>query len=437
MEAVGYGHKAGSSQLPDPHFVLFNSSRAPEGSSKPGQGLPSPFQFILNRFIRRTQGNVFPPGAPRLCPSPSLMIKRVPTRLSFVKNDFFLLGREMPARRPRGEGSAAGFTLLSEFTSHPAEGSASASPPAGGAGSLRGSSRCLHAPRGVAGEPGLGGDGSTRVGLAPKAGAEPGAHTWHGQGRERDEGGGGTAGAGASLGHSRSSGGLCRRSREVSRGRGRGESPGLLRPAPRCPGPASTRGRGRVAAAPSGPGPRSLRAPHQLLPARPPSAPKSPFPTCCSRRRWSLFPLYPQSSPGRGLQPGLLPLPAGAHPCGSRRRGSPSPLPGTHLSGDPSAAVSPPTPLSPGESPGHSSRGSPGRESRGGGSLGGGALAAAPRLPHCLRCVPRLLLVPPASHPPRRSLPSPATAPGRNTGHMLRGHKLGRSANTLVPGWLF
>lgn len=292
---------------------------------------------------------------------------------------------------------------------------------------------------GLWGEPGLGGAGSARVGSAPKAGAEPGAHEWHGQGREgvKEEGAppGPVPVIPGPLADSAVAAEKC-----PAAGAG-GRAPGS--PAPRCRGPAPTRGRGRVAVAPSGPGPRSLSTQRQLPPARNPR-PQSPFPPAAPAPGDPSVPSAPGAHPAgdsslgcsrclRGLtcaDPGAEGAPrrppaltwAGV----PRRQCFPRCPPGSHLGRGPRARGSPC------HLPGLTWPGVPRR-----GSLGGGAPAAAPRLPHCLRCVPRPLLVPPASHPPRRSLPSPAPAAGRNTGHMLRGHKLGRSANTPVPGWLF
>lgn len=279
MEAVGYGHKAGSPQPPDAHFVLFNSPPAPGGSCKPGPGLPSPSQPIPNRFIRRTNGGD-PPGAPRLCPSPSLMIKRVPTRLSFVRNDFFPPGPGHAGPPAPGRRQRAGRDLLPYQNSlrtprrAPRPGHRRLRVPSGGAGSPG-------ARTGAGWGPGLGGDGPTRVGSAPKAFPEPGTHARHGQGREGvKEEEGAPPGPGpvpvipGPLADSAVAAEKC-----PTAGAG-GSAPGS--PLPCCPCPAATRGRGRVAAAPSGPGTRPLGAQHRFLPAPSPRPPKR-LPTCCCR----------------------------------------------------------------------------------------------------------------------------------------------------------
>lgn len=116
-----------------------------------------------------------------------------------------------------------------------------------------------------------------------------------------------------------------------------GSAPGS--PAPRCPGLAATRGRGRVSAAPSGPGPRPLGAQNRLLPARTSSPRKAPSHLLLLPLVTPLSPLPPGLT-GRGLQPGVLPLPVGAHLGGSLCVRSPSPPSGAHLGGGPSAAVS-------------------------------------------------------------------------------------------------
>lgn len=251
---------------------------------------------------------------------------------------------------------------------------------------------------GASGAAARGGGEQGRLGTGPKAGAEPGAHAWHGQRRE----------------------GL----------REEGALPGPVIPGPladsavaaeKCPaaggaapGPAPTRGRGRGRAV------GAVAAPARRCPARAATCAPNPLPTCCSR------PWLPSA---------VVPLPAGLTWAGPRSGGAPGRPPALTRPGVPRR---PCPPAVPGRSPGQGSSGTHlAGDPEAGGSLGGGAPAAAPRLPHCLRRAPGPLLARPASPSPRRSLPSPAAAAGRSTGHMLRGHKLGRSANTPVPGWLF
>lgn len=255
---------------------------------------------------------------------------------------FFLLGRETPARWPGGEGSAAGFSLLSEPTRHSTARPGHRRPhvASGVCGSLRGGG----AGRGRAGPAGDGSKSRGRAGGTRVARAAKG----------RAERGGGTAGSG----HSRSSGGLCRRSREVSRGRGSrpGASP---HPWP-WPWP-RRRGRGRARSA---------------LPS-----------TGCYLR---------PKSPSHLLLPALAPLcrgPAagGAHLGGSPFGGSPWPPPGAHPSGGPSAAVSPRCPRA--VTWAGLLRHSPGRGSRGGGVPrrgGSGGGPPPPALsPPCAGAAPR------------------------------------------------
>lgn len=55
MEAVGYGHKAGSPQPPDPRFVLFNSPLRSGGAVSPARGsLPLPGLFRTGLFAGQT-----------------------------------------------------------------------------------------------------------------------------------------------------------------------------------------------------------------------------------------------------------------------------------------------------------------------------------------------------------------------------------------------
>lgn len=268
------------------------------------------------------------------------------------------------------------------------------------------------------------GEGSTRGEptkvLGPESGSTRAAWATPGKRREevKEEGAGrraapraGGPGGGRGRGHSRSSGVLCRRSREVSRRRGSGGGGGgggEAPPAPPSPGwaagrspgtgggPAKPRRRGRGTRPPSPLLRRPLSINFYLRPPRkPPHA--SPFPPAAPQPRLSpapppfffftpFFPHSPRCHRRGSLPLGDIPPP----PCPPRRDS-----PGTGEGGDVPPGAGGPT---------------GGRGSLGGRGLSAAA-AAAPRLSHCLRRVQggrsflRLYIARSVCFPPRRVTP--------------------------------